>query len=94
VKPMTDSSYLRDKAEQALRLARDITDQALVKSLIEAAAESLGRADAIDLVEGLKDVAAALGEDPSRQPRRQLPIRSKVTFDKCLDGRWGSSWTV
>ena len=91
---MTDSSYLRDKAEQALRLARDITDQVLVKSLIEAAAESLGRADAIDLVEGLKDVAAALGEDLSRQPLRQLPIRSKVMLDKCLDGRWGSSWTV
>jgi hypothetical protein len=29
---------LRDKAEQALRLARDTTDQVLVKSLIEVAA--------------------------------------------------------
>ena len=46
---MADSSYLRDKAGQALRLARDISDQVLVKSLIDAAAESLGRADAIDL---------------------------------------------
>ena len=61
---MTDASYLRDKAEQALRLARDSTDQVLVKSLIEVAAESLGRADAIDLVKYLQEVAAALGEDP------------------------------
>ena len=60
---MTDSSYLRDKAEQALRLARDSTDQVLVKSHIEVAAEYLGRADAIDLVASLKEVAAALGED-------------------------------
>lgn len=59
---MTDSSYLRDKAEQALRLARDSTDQVLVKSNIEVAAEYLGRADAIDLVTSLKEVAAALGE--------------------------------
>ena len=57
---MTDTSYLRDKAEQALRLARDSTDQVLVKSLIEDAAESLGRADAIDLVKYLQEVAAAL----------------------------------
>ena len=35
---MAYSSYLRDKAEQALRLARDSTDQVLVKSLIEVAA--------------------------------------------------------
>ena len=60
---MAYSSYLRDKAEQALRLARDISDQVLVKSLIEDAAESLGRADAIDLVESLKEVAAAFGEE-------------------------------
>jgi hypothetical protein len=59
-----DHSHLRDKAEQALRLARDSTDQVLVKSLIEVAAEYLGRADAIDLVKSLKEVAAALGEDP------------------------------
>jgi hypothetical protein len=61
---MVYSSYLRDKAEQALRTARDNTDQVLVRSLIEDAAEYLGRADAIDLVESLKEVAAALGEDP------------------------------
>ncbi len=60
---MTDSSYLRDRAEQALRLARDSTDQVLVKSHIEVAAEYLGRADAIDLVTSLKEVAAALGGD-------------------------------
>jgi len=75
---MTDSSYLRDKAEQALCLARDITDQVLVKSLIDAAAESLGRAYAIDLVESLKEVASALSEDPSRQPQRQLPISTNA----------------
>jgi hypothetical protein len=45
---MTDASYLREKAEQALRLARDISDQVLVKSLIDAAAVSMGRADEID----------------------------------------------
>ena len=61
---MTYGSYLRDKAEQALRLARDNTDQVLVKSLIKVAAESLGRADAIDLVKYLQEVAATLGEDP------------------------------
>lgn len=60
---MTDSSYLRGKAEQALRLARDSTDRVLVKSHIEVASEYLGRADAIDLVTSLKEVAAALGED-------------------------------
>lgn len=61
---MAYSSYLRDKAEQALRLARDNTDQVLVKSLIKVAAESLGRADAIDLVKYLQEVAATLGKDP------------------------------
>jgi len=60
---MTDSLYLRDKAERALRLARDSTDEVLAKRLIEDAAEYLGRADAIDLVESLKEVAAALDED-------------------------------
>jgi hypothetical protein len=60
---MTESSHLRDKALQALRLARDSVDLVLVKSLIEVAVEDLGRADAIDLVESLKEVAAALGKD-------------------------------
>ena len=53
---MADLSYFRDKAEQALRLARDNTDQVLVKSLKELAAEYLARADAID--------RKALGQDP------------------------------
>jgi hypothetical protein len=61
---MAYSSYLRDKAEQALRLARDNTDQVLVKSLIEVAAECLGRADGINLVKYLQEVAATLREDP------------------------------
>jgi hypothetical protein len=60
---MTESSLLRDKALRALRLARDSSDQELVKSLIEAAMEDLGRADAIDLVESLKEVAAELSKD-------------------------------
>jgi hypothetical protein len=57
---MVYSLYLRDKAEQALRLARDSTDQVLVKGLIEDAAEYLGRAEAIDLVESLKEVGCRL----------------------------------
>lgn len=60
---MANSSYLRDKAEQALR-AGETTDQELVKNLIEDAAEYLGRADAIDLLESLKEFVADLGEDP------------------------------
>jgi hypothetical protein len=53
---MADSSYFRDKAEQALRLARDSTDQMLVKSLTELTIEHSARADAIE--------AATLGKDP------------------------------
>ena len=53
---MADSSFLRDKAEQALRLARDTTDPVLIKSLKEFAAECLARADKVDRI--------ALGEDP------------------------------
>ena len=56
VKPMADSSYLRDKADQALRLARDSTDPMLQKSLTELALEYSARAAAIE--------ALALGEDP------------------------------
>jgi hypothetical protein len=46
---MVDASYLRDKALQEFRLARDSTDQALTKNLIEVAAENLGRADILAL---------------------------------------------
>ena len=53
---MTDSTFYRDKAAQALRLARDSTDPVLVKSLTEMAREYIARADAID---GL-----VLGKDP------------------------------
>jgi hypothetical protein len=53
---MADSSYFREKAEQALRLARDSTDPILVKSLTEFAAEYLARAAAIESIE--------LGMDP------------------------------
>ena len=74
---MAYSSYLRDKAVQALRTARDNTDPVLVKTLMEDAAEYLGRAEAIDLVESLREVAAALGRTRktielwrSRQPQR------------------------
>ena len=53
---MTDSSFYREKAEQALRLARDSTDPVLINSLTEMAREYIARADAID---GL-----VLGKDP------------------------------
>jgi hypothetical protein len=53
---MVDSSFYRDKAEQALRLARSITDPMLIKSLKELARDYTGRADTLDGV--------ALGEDP------------------------------
>jgi hypothetical protein len=53
---MTDSSYYRDKAEQAMRLAKDSTDPVLQKSLTELALEYLSQAVAIE--------AQALGEDP------------------------------
>ena len=56
VSRMPDSSFYREKAEQALRLARDSTDPVLVKSLKEMAREYLARADTLD---GL-----ALGKDP------------------------------
>jgi hypothetical protein len=55
VRTMADSSYFREKAEQALRLARGTTDPMLVKSLMEMAQEYLAQADAIN---GTK-----LGED-------------------------------
>jgi hypothetical protein len=53
---MADSSYYRDRADQALRLARDGTDPLLIKTLKAFAAECNAKADAIDGV--------ALGEDP------------------------------
>jgi hypothetical protein len=43
---MADASYYRDKAEQALRLARQNTDSMLVKSLTELAQHYLAQADA------------------------------------------------
>ena len=56
VSSMADSSYYRDKAEQALRLARKNTDPMLVKSLTELAQHYLAQADAMD--------GAAFGNDP------------------------------
>jgi hypothetical protein len=53
---MADASYFRDKAEQALRLARQNTDPMLIKSLTELARHYSAQADAID--------GATLGEDP------------------------------
>jgi hypothetical protein len=52
---VADASYFRDKAEQAMRLARDSTDPALQKSLTELALEYFSRAVAIE--------AGALGQD-------------------------------
>jgi hypothetical protein len=55
---MADSSYFREKAAQAFRLASDSTDPMLIVSLTELAAEYTERAKAID--------ALALGQDPQR----------------------------
>ena len=52
---MADASYLRDRAEQALRLAKDSTDPVLQKSLTELAVEYLARAAAIDGLSLSKD---------------------------------------
>jgi hypothetical protein len=56
---MADPLYFREKAEQALRLARDSTDPMLAKSLKELAVEYIARANAIE--------ASALGEDPEEK---------------------------
>jgi hypothetical protein len=53
---MADSSYFREKAEQAFRLARTSTDPLLAKNLTEMAQEYLAQADAID--------GREFGEDP------------------------------
>ena len=53
---MADPSFYRDKAEQALRLARNMTDPLLVTSLKDMAQEYCARADEIE--------KSALGEDP------------------------------
>jgi hypothetical protein len=54
--PMADSSHYREKAAQALRIARDNTDPELIKNLQAFAAEYNAIADRID--------GKALGEDP------------------------------
>jgi hypothetical protein len=53
---MADSSFYREQAARALRLARDSTDPVLRDSLTELAREYNTRADALDGV--------ALGKDP------------------------------
>jgi hypothetical protein len=53
---MSESFFYREKAEQALRLARNNTDPMLIKSLTEMAREYIARADALDGV--------TLGNDP------------------------------
>jgi hypothetical protein len=60
---MTDSTFYRDKAEQALRLARESTDPVLVKSLTEMAREYIARADTLD---GL-----VLGKESAAKSRRR-----------------------
>jgi hypothetical protein len=52
-------SYYRERAETALRIARDSTDQHLIKTLQAYAAACNAKADAID--------AKALGEDPDEE---------------------------
>ena len=56
VSHMANSSYYRERAEQALRIARDNFDPELVKSLKAFAAEYFKIAEAIE--------AKALGEEP------------------------------
>jgi hypothetical protein len=53
---MADSSYFRERAEQALGLARQNTDPILIRKFTEMAHEYLARADAMD--------GTALGRDP------------------------------
>jgi hypothetical protein len=53
---MADSSYYREKAAQALRIARANTDPHLINTLQAYADECNAKADAID--------AKAFGEDP------------------------------
>ena len=57
------SSYLRDRAEQALRLAGDSTDQALAKRFLDDAAEYMGRAAAIEILESLREAATEFSEN-------------------------------
>jgi len=45
---MSDSSFYREKAEQALRLARSNNDPVLIKSLTDMAQEYIARAGALD----------------------------------------------
>jgi hypothetical protein len=54
---MADCSFYREKAAQALRLARDSTDPVLIESFNEMAREYIARADALD--------GATLGKDPN-----------------------------
>jgi hypothetical protein len=53
---MSDISYFRERAEQALRLAHQMTDPILINKFTELAHEYLARADVID--------SPALGKDP------------------------------
>jgi hypothetical protein len=53
---MADTSSYRDKAAQALRIARDNTDPHLIRTLQAYAAECTAKADEID--------GKAFGEDP------------------------------
>lgn len=69
---MADSSYCRERAEQALRIARVSTDPELIKSLEAFAASYNAQADAID--------GKALGEDPGRELRRRLVLQPRVNI--------------
>jgi hypothetical protein len=53
---MADALYFRDRAEQAMRLAKDSTAPVLTASLTELALEYFARAAAIE--------AQAFGKDP------------------------------
>jgi alkanesulfonate monooxygenase SsuD/methylene tetrahydromethanopterin reductase-like flavin-dependent oxidoreductase (luciferase family) len=58
---MADASYFRDKAGQAMRLAKESTDPILTASLTEFALEYFARAVAIE--------AQAFGKDPDENEK-------------------------
>jgi hypothetical protein len=57
---MSDSSYYRERADQALRIARESTDPELIKNLKKFATEYNAKADSID---GKKSLGDALDDE-------------------------------
>jgi hypothetical protein len=57
---MADASYFRDKAEQAMRLAKESTDPVLTASLTELALEYFSRAVALEALRNPHEFGADL----------------------------------